>query len=145
MRDLPDMLYYNCGAPLKILEECRVRRSILDGRDRGLSMSSWSEMGSHGPFKIAFNPSPWFKQFIQVKYGPAPFKNPMFQDEQEWFSYGDVEFQLQNVQYIMFMLNAPVGAIGPRILKNVRRSLTMKYGPRYRESVVNDPYLRKAT
>ena len=139
---MPEFLYYNCDAPDLILGSLRVLPSKTFSCG-GVSMSAWPEMGSHGPFKIAFKQALWFQQFIPVVYGSEPSqKNPMFTDEQEWNSPTEVRFSLEDVVYVMFMQNAPC-VLGPRQLKWKRTILASRWPELYREGIVADPYLSR--
>lgn len=138
---VPLILYYNCSAPVKIIYERRIRVSRINGRDRGVSMSSWSEMGSHGPFKIAFKRSKWFDQFGEVLYGPHPRKNPMFKSEREWNSIEEVLFDIGDVTSVVFMTNAPC-VISRRKLWAEQNRLQVELPGLYMARVVDDPYLR---
>lgn len=135
----PSVLYYNCAHPVEILDSCLIHVSSIH---RGVSMSEWRELGSHGPFKIAFSAAPWFAQFQRVEYGAAPKKNPMFADEREWYSALCVQFALSDVRQVSFMKNAP-SPLGPRQLKTRLWALKLRYPKLFVGPVlVNDPYLR---
>lgn len=139
----PDFLYYNCHEADKVMRSLTLMPSEIH---TGISLSAWSEMGSHGPFKIAFRRAPWFRHFNEVHYGKFPLKNPMFADEQEWVchSHDSIKFMLGDVMYVMFMKNAPC-VLGPRTLERIRKTLRTEYATLYREDVVDDHYLKKAT
>lgn len=138
---IPEKLYYNCDSPINILLSANIFRSKIF---RGVSMSAWEQLGSHGPFKIAFRQAPWFAQFKPVTYGAAKdgHKNVMFKDEQEWHSPDEVNFKIADVEYVMHMTNAPAG-IGPIIRKRTIDVLKRTWPQLYREGVVNDPYLSR--
>lgn len=46
------ILYYNCNNPVPVIVSGHIKVSQVFV---GVSLSDWSELGSHGPFKIAFN------------------------------------------------------------------------------------------
>lgn len=138
---MPKFLYYNCDAPHLILGERHVRANIRGRVFRGISMSEWSDMGSHGPFKIAFNKARWFGQFRKIEYGNSPdLKNPMFSDEKEWVTESDVYFQKEDVAYVMLMLNVPCLVTSGKLMR-ICEALQRSWPDLYREGTVNDPYL----
>lgn len=164
-QEIPNSLFYNCDRPLEILASRTIRCSAIF---TGVSMSSWSELASHGPFKIAFRQSDWFNQFFKCHYPKSEVErnkfydevtnkleahaisllhlgrivkaHDMFADEQEWYSAKPVSFKIEDVIAVTFMTNAP--NIHPRIARKARAALTTM--PLYGERSVNDPYLRGA-
>lgn len=129
------LIYYNCARPDLILASGRILTSPVF---RGVSLSEWADLGSHGPFKLALRRGAWFDQFRKVEYGPG-HKPVMFADEREWVSSEPVVLPASDVLWVMFMENAPC-CIGPRILKRVQAALS---GPLYRVGRIPDPYLRR--
>lgn len=65
----------------------------------------------------------------------------MFRDEAEWFSPVEVRFSEEDVLQVTYMTNAP--SLYPRIASKARRILRERYGPRYVERAVSDPYLHR--
>lgn len=134
----PMLLYYNCARPDLVL----AARRILPSRvHQGVSFSEWSELGSHGPFKLTL--CGLTGRFRQVKYG-AQHKPLMFADEREWVSGEAVTFDLRNVQVVTYMENAPC-CLGPIVLKRVQAAMRSLYPALYSARRVNDPYLNKET
>lgn len=157
---IPDILYYNCQDPLPILESKIIQ---VSPRSRpgvgGVSMSTWKDLGSHGPFKFAFLRANWFSQFRSCVYGlerdhqtiiSSPvdhnyIRNAMFTDEREWWSPTEVRFEYTQLLYIMFMVNAPC-VLSKIKLNKIRRALSSKDGrwwSKYTEEHINDPYLQR--
>jgi hypothetical protein len=62
--ELP-FLYYNCDDPIRVIRSRSLKPSSVF---TGVSLSDWLELGSHGPFKLTFKPSPWFAQLVKVHY-----------------------------------------------------------------------------
>lgn len=58
-------LYYNCDNPIGVLTSRQIHCSRIF---TGVSLSEWSELFSHGPFKIAFKRSDAFVHCIKVQY-----------------------------------------------------------------------------
>lgn len=118
-------LAYKSWHPVKIFRDRRVLTSVLDGRDRGLSMTTNLSESGHGPFMIVFRPDrPWYAQFLRCEYGVRPadrrnvpaqvYKNECFRCEAEWWSPTAVEFVEQDVEKVVFMSDSPATRIHPR-------------------------------
>jgi hypothetical protein len=138
-------LCYNAWVPNEILEACLLKTSQIDGRDRGLSLSSNLDLWGHGPFKFIFKPDlPWYALFKECKYGlPArrpdePFtdtriyKPEFFREEQEYWSPINVRFKLTEIEKLIFMSHSPGARIHPRICVRRWKELQEKWGGRLR-------------
>lgn len=129
---VPARLFYNCSDPRPIIETRLVKPSKVH---TGVSMSAFSELGSHGPFKIEFKTAPWFAHFKKV-WRP---KGHMFENEDEWYCPNAVAFDIADVVLVTYMVNAP--RIYPIITKRVRKHFATNMPDRYMERSVADPYL----
>jgi hypothetical protein len=70
-------------------------------------------------------------------------KNPMFKDEQEWWSPVELRFPPTAIKRVYFMRNAP--NVYPRLAAKARRELQWRWNHLYEEIQINDPYLEKAS
>lgn len=159
-------LYYNCQRPDLVLAAREIRVSTINRNERGISMSSYDQLRSHGPFKISFKRSPWFSQFYECVYqnnisqidpqfeaeaeklcGPTWWrlvKPQMFWHEFEYWSPLPLKFDDSDVVHVVYMKNAPC-VLGPRVLKRIRNELAEKSKSiwtfyQYDEVEVHDEY-----
>lgn len=126
-------LFYNANHPVEILEQLRIKSSIINRRNRGVSMSSCI-INSHGAFTFIFKSDlSWYNQFSKVSYGLFDqfdnlCKNVMFADEHEWWSANDVLFTLNDVERVIFRSQSPAARMHPIITKRNYEKLRIKYG-----------------
>jgi hypothetical protein len=125
-------LYYNAFHPLEILQTLTIKTSVMNGRDRGVSMSS-QPLDCHGPFTFVFKEGVrWARQFKEVKYGDWDkvdflHKSRIFEGEFEWWSPEAVEFTLVDVERVYFRPECPGAKMRPRVAKKVAGELAKKY------------------
>jgi hypothetical protein len=127
-------LCYKAWHPLEILTENRVRVSVIDRRERGLSFSSYLGLWSHGPFQFVFQTGlPWYGQFTPCTYDPkGPLtqlnKKDFFADEAEWWSPVDVQFQREDIVKVVFMADSPGARIYPIKTKRTWKQVQQQFG-----------------
>lgn len=117
---------------MEILDSLMIKTSIINGQDRGVSMSSNLKLWSHGPFKFIFKPElAWYAQFQQCTYLDGlitPLNKPhFFQDEQEWLSYLPIIFELLDLEQLIFMSDSPGARIHPKIAIRRWAQVQQKY------------------
>jgi hypothetical protein len=68
----------------------------------------------------------------------------MFADEQEWYSPLPVTFNIEDIDNVMFMENAP-NILGPIVTKRLKKILRETLGSKFVEGKINDPYLKSCS
>ena len=63
------IFYYNCDNPIAVIESGVLKTSQIF---RGVSLSDWSELGSHGPFKLVLDLDPARLGYIESDIGKNP-------------------------------------------------------------------------
>jgi len=105
----------------------------------------------HGPFMFIFRPGrKWYLSFFKCIYGVPPnerrldiphqlYKNECFRVEQEWWSRHSVEFDIEDIEKIVFMANSPATRIHPRNTKREYNLLVREF-PQITVEVDNTRY-----
>jgi hypothetical protein len=95
-------------------------------------MSS-QRIDSHGPFTFVFKEGcRWFAQFVEVQYGDFPsfdflHKVEYLKDEHEWWSPMLVDFEMADIQRVIFRVGSPGHRIHPRTAGRNYKALQSRF------------------
>lgn len=118
-----------------VLRECLYMTPIYESRGtRRLAGPLMFYQDQHG--------TKWTQEEYHSLMASRVAKNPMFRDEHEWVTLQPIRFQIEQVDRVMFMQNAP--QVQPRIVERSRRDMPLYYRELYEEIWIHDPYLEKA-
>lgn len=101
------MLYYNCTRPLDVLTSKSILKSKTAG---GVSLSQQFNIGSHGPFKLAFKDAAWEHQMHQVIYLKPIVKRRLGPVEGYQDQFGKIHTPEERDRLIK--------VLGPRVIKS---------------------------